>query len=269
MRDPSRPGRLLVVMAHPDDESFACGGTIARVSDQGHEVTLVCATRGGAGTLLPAIAGDAGSARLALVAQRERELQRAAAVLGIGRVELLGYRDGFLTWTPPGTLDREIATVIQDVRPDALLTFGPDGMYWHPDHIAIWERTTAAVRQATAPGPAVYHVVIPPGTVEGLVADVRALTPAVEERLWDIPSRAFGILAPAPTLVIDVTAVIDRKLAALRAHASQVGPSHPLAHIDRAAALRWLGYEYFHRAADSPSPRSFLDDLASPATQRG
>lgn len=269
MRDPSLAGRLLVVMAHPDDESFACGGTIARVSDEGHEVTLVCATRGGAGTLPPGPVAEAATARLALMAERERELQRAAAILGIARVELLGYRDGFLKWTPPGTLDREIANVLRDVRPDALVTFGRDGMYWHPDHIAIWERATAAAARATSCKPALYHVVIPPGMVEGLVADVRATTPAARERLWDIPSGAFGMLAPAPTLTVDVSPVIDRKLSALRAHASQVGASHLLANVDRAAALRWLGTECFRHAPESPAPRSFLDDFASPGPTRG
>jgi N-acetyl-1-D-myo-inositol-2-amino-2-deoxy-alpha-D-glucopyranoside deacetylase len=206
---------------------------------------------------------------MALMAARERELREAAAVLGIARIELLGYRDGFLELTPPGTLDREIANVVEEVRPDVLITFGADGLYWHPDHMALSARTSTAVRQATTCRPAVYHVVIPSGTVEGLVADVRALAPDADERLWDIPSHAFGMLAPAPTLVLDVASVIDRKLAAIRSHASQVGPTHLLAHIDRATALRWLGTECFHRAPDSPSPRSFLDDFASPGWKRG
>jgi LmbE family N-acetylglucosaminyl deacetylase len=264
MPDGVGPGRLLVVMAHPDDESFACGGTIALAADRGHEVTLLCATRGGAGTPLPGWTPGELATREALMAVRTEELHQAGRVLGIARIELLTHRDGFLRWAPAGTLEIEIAAAIEDVRPDAVLTFGADGLYWHPDHIALWERTDQAVRQATACRPAVYHVLIPQGTVEGLVADVRATSPDADERLFDIPSYAFGMLAPPPTLAIDVRPVIDRKLAALRAHASQVGPRHLLTRVDRVTAMRWLGTEYYHLASDSPSPRSFLDDFAAP-----
>jgi LmbE family N-acetylglucosaminyl deacetylase len=263
MPDTARPGRLLVIMAHPDDESFACGGTIALAADAGHEVTLLCATRGGAGTPLPGWVPGEPETREALMAAREEELRCAGRVLGIARIDLLSHRDGFLTWAPPGSLEGEIAAAIEQVRPHAVVTFGPDGLYWHPDHIALWERTRDAVRRSTTCRPAVYHVVVPAGTVEGLVADVRASAPDADERLFDIPSHAFGMLAPHPTLTVDVTPVVDRKLAALRSHASQVGPRHLLTHVDRATAMRWLGTEYFHLAADSPSSRSFLDDLAA------
>lgn len=264
MPDLMRPGRLLVVMAHPDDESFTCGGTIARAADLGHDVTLVCATRGGAGTPLPGAVPGEREARDALMGIRERELREAGRILGISRIELLGYRDGFLRWAAPGTLDRDIATIIEDVRPEAIVAFGQEGLYWHPDHIALWERTRAAVRQAATCCPAVYHVVIPSGTVEGLVRDVRAVAPDADERLWDIPSHAFGMLAPSPTLAIDVRGVIDRKLAALRCHASQVGPTHPLTHVDQTIAARWLGTEFYHRATDRPGTGSFLDELGRP-----
>lgn len=259
---PPRGCRLLAVVAHPDDEALACGGTLARAAEAGHRVTVVSATRGGAGRPLVE-GGRGGDARLALMAARELELRAAAALLGVDRVEVLGYRDGFLQQTPPGTLDREIANVVSDVRPDALVTFGLDGLYWHPDHVAIWERTTAAVRAVTNCRPAVYHVVLLAGAIEGLVAAVRAESPEADERLFDIPPRAFGLLAPPPTLALDVTPVIDRKLAAIRAHASQLGPSHPLAHVGRDVALAWIGAEYFRLAPDSPSRSSFLDTLGT------
>jgi LmbE family N-acetylglucosaminyl deacetylase len=256
-------------MAHPDDESFACGGTIARAADLGHDVTLLCATRGGAGTPLPGTVPGEPEAREALMSVRERELQAAADILGISRVRLLGHRDGFLKWVEPGTLDQDIARTLEEVRPDAIITFGEDGLYWHPDHIGLWEQTSAAVRHASTCWPAVYHVVIPQGIVEGLVSEVRASTPAADELLFDIPSRAFGLLAAPPTLGVDVRAVLDRKLAALRCHASQLGPRHVLTHVDRAAAIRWLGTEYYRLAADSPSRSSFLDDLGALEPSRG
>jgi LmbE family N-acetylglucosaminyl deacetylase len=251
-------------MAHPDDESFACGGTIARAADLGHEVTLVCATRGGAGTPLPGTVPGEPDSREALMSVRERELHRAARVLGISRIQLFGYRDGFLKWADPGTLDRDIARAVDDVRPDAIITFGEDGLYWHPDHIALWEQTSVAVRRASTCRPAVYHVVIPPGIVEGLVSEVHATASTADELLFGIPSRAFGLLAAPPTLAVDVRAVMDRKLEALRCHASQLGPTHLLTHIDRTMAARWLGTEYYHLATDSPATRSLVDDLAQP-----
>jgi len=261
--DAAAPGRLLVVTAHPDDESFACGGTIARVAGLGIPVTLLCATRGGAGSPLPGAVAGLPESREALMAVREVELREAGLALGIDRIDLLAHRDGFLEWTPAGRLERDVAAAIDRSQPDAVITFGPDGLYWHPDHIAVCECTTAAVRQVASCRPAVYHVVVPPGIVEGLARHVRETVPDVDERLWDIPSAAFGLLAPTPTLAIDVTPVIDRKLAALRCHASQMGPRHLLAHVDRAAAVRWLGTEYYYLAAYSPAPRSFLDDLAA------
>jgi N-acetyl-1-D-myo-inositol-2-amino-2-deoxy-alpha-D-glucopyranoside deacetylase len=136
LRDPLRevrPGdRWLVAVAHPDDESFGCGSTIARAAAAGAAVTVACATRGEAGELPPG-APDCGD----LGAVREAELHRAAAALGVARVELLGYRDsGFDGQPPPGSLCAAdpaavaavLARLVADLRPTVVVVLDVSGV---------------------------------------------------------------------------------------------------------------------------------------------
>ena len=120
--------RMLVILAHPDDESFAVGGTLAKYAHQNVQVVLLCATRGEAG--VPGInskeAGDI----------RERELRQAAEHLGI-EVHFLGFQDGGLANTPPEKLLESIACWLDLVQPQVILTFGPEGVSGHPDHVTI------------------------------------------------------------------------------------------------------------------------------------
>ena len=251
--------RLLVVLAHPDDESFACGGTIARAAASGCDVTLVCVTRGGSGLSQPSTE----ELREALMQQRVRELQQACRVLGVSRVEVLGYVDGAVKWADPGTLEQQIAAAVAATRPHAVITFGPDGLYWHADHIAVGARTRAALEIAGGVETALYHVHLDRDAVAGFLGAVRRSHPEADESLWGVPAGAFGLLAPSPTLVVDVRPWIDVKLAALRCHASQLGPTHPLMLTDAETAARWLGREYFRLAPESPSDRSFLDGFGA------
>lgn len=250
-----QPQRLLVVLAHPDDESFACGGTIARVSAAGGDVTLVCATRGGSGIAQPSTDQE----REALMQRRVRELEAACGVLGVRRVDVLGHIDGAVRWAPAGALEREIAAVLADVRPAAVITFGADGLYWHPDHIAVGERTGAALDLVPDLAPALYHVHLDRKAIEAFVSEVRDVHPGADNSLWGVPAGAFGLFAPPPALIVDARAWVGVKLAALRCHASQLGATHPLVLADEATAARWLGTEYFSLAPRSRQPTSFLD----------
>ena len=136
--------RLMAVTAHPDDESLGMGGTLARYADEGVETFLLTATRGENGRHGRAVR----ESPAALGRLRESELRAACAVLGVSELTFLGYTDGALdrVWAAEA-IDR-IATEIQRVRPDVVVTFGPEGAYGHPDHIAISQFTTAAVVQA-------------------------------------------------------------------------------------------------------------------------
>ena len=150
---------LLSVLAHPDDESFGMGGTLAKYAEEGADVYLICATLGEAGEVDPEYME--GYSSIAQV--RERELDCAVKQLGIKAVHLLGYRDSGMIGSPDNQnpaalinapLDRvaeEIAEYIRKVQPQVVLTFDPIGGYRHPDHVFIHHATTKAFSLAGDP----------------------------------------------------------------------------------------------------------------------
>ncbi|MGD8277680.1 MAG: PIG-L family deacetylase [Gemmatimonadota bacterium] len=142
--------RLMAVLAHPDDESFGFGGTLAHYSAEGVETCVVTATRGESGRY-----GDGtdhpGPEALGRI--REAELRAAAAELGVGDVRLLGYPDGGLDRADPAEVIDRIVAELRRFRPHVVVTFSGDGSYGHPDHIAICQFTSAAVVRAAAPAP--------------------------------------------------------------------------------------------------------------------
>jgi LmbE family N-acetylglucosaminyl deacetylase len=133
--------KLLAVLAHPDDESLGFGGTFAKCAAEGIETFLVTATRGERGRFGPQ--GERGDP-VEVGQAREAELRAAAAVLGIREVCVLGFPDGAVDNVPAATAVRAIVPHIRRIRPDVIVTFGPEGAYGHPDHIAISQFTTAA-----------------------------------------------------------------------------------------------------------------------------
>jgi N-acetyl-1-D-myo-inositol-2-amino-2-deoxy-alpha-D-glucopyranoside deacetylase len=248
--------RLLAVFAHPDDESLACGGLLARCAAEGARVTLLCATRGEAGERVPGCSDDVG---LGIV--RRGELHDAAERLGIHEVILLDHPDGELPGENYALFRQEMLLAIRYVRPDAVVTFGPDGLYWHPDHIYVHERVTEAVRQLASDAPPLYYVVFPEDLMRRVLDLAKAHAPAAEDlSLWDIDAEAFGAYAPPPTLVIDVAAYVGRKLDALRAHRSQVGSRSPFSWLTPEIASPLLGHEYLARSMASEKP-SFLETM--------
>lgn len=245
---------LLAVFAHPDDESIACGGLLALCADRGARVMLLCATHG---------ENNGGVRDEVWFEQRAQELHEAAAVLGIRDVILFDYRDGFLPWAPD--LSDRIEDEIRRVRPDVVVTFGKDGLYWHPDHIAVCEATTAAVDALGDQGPALYYVTTPPGQMRRIVDEVwigreDARTPS--PLLGIANPDAFGVGATPPSLVIDVSACAQRKLAALKCHRSQIDGG-AFARISDHDAARFLGIEHFHRPPGSRlrSRHAFLESV--------
>jgi LmbE family N-acetylglucosaminyl deacetylase len=150
-----RNKRLLAVFAHPDDESFGPGGTLAYYADQGVEVHLICATRGEAGDIPDEMSLNEKS----IANLREKELRCAAEQLGLADVHMLDYRDSGMSGSPdnlhPNALaaapveevSEKVATLIQKIQPQVIITFDPLGGYRHPDHIAIHHATLAAFNQ--------------------------------------------------------------------------------------------------------------------------
>jgi LmbE family N-acetylglucosaminyl deacetylase len=135
------PSRAIGVFAHPDDEVFCAGGTFRQWSDGGTHVTIVSATRGEAGQIRDAELAT----RRTLGTARERELRAACEALGVREVRVLDHADGHVSESDPVCLTEELASIIEDADPDAVVTFGEDGAYGHPDHIAIGEATRRAV----------------------------------------------------------------------------------------------------------------------------
>jgi LmbE family N-acetylglucosaminyl deacetylase len=157
---PGSARRLLGVFAHPDDEVFCAGGTMARAAEAGAEVMIVSATRGERGQIRDA----AVVTRRTLGAVREAELGAAAAELGVQRVQVLAYPDGTLQHHR-SSLGAAIAGLMRQFDPDTVITFGADGGYGHPDHVAISELTTKAFGAHARDlnrGQRLYHAVFPP-----------------------------------------------------------------------------------------------------------
>ena len=134
--------KLLGILDHPDDESLGFGGTFAKYGAEGIETYLVTATRGERGRFGPN--GERGDPQ-EVGRVREAELRAAAAVLGIRELSIMGFPDGGVDQVPAGTAIQAIVTHIRRIQPDVIVTFGPEGAYGHPDHIAISQLTTAAL----------------------------------------------------------------------------------------------------------------------------
>jgi N-acetylglucosamine malate deacetylase 2 len=193
--------RLAVVLAHPDDESFPMGGTIARCAAEGIEVDLILATRGEAG-----IEGTDPTEAAQL---REQEARAACAILGVRRVRFMGFADGYLTEADEPAAIGRLADMLADFPPDIVITFGPDGISGHPDHVAISRWTTAAFdRLGQAPGGPrkLYYIVPSEATRQGCGV---APQPAV---------------VGGPVAYIDIDAYRVTKVRAAQQHRSQNPP---------------------------------------------
>ena len=259
---------LLAVLAHPDDESLACGGLLALCAEAGARVSLLCLTRGEGGGRRERAAAEAPARRSgpgsapgrtvagrtvaggtvagggSLADVRARELHEAARVLGIRDVLLLEHGDGMLPWTDPELLEADVLAALRSLAPDVVITFDRDGLYWHPDHVAVHERVTAAVAGLGAVAPALFYVSVPDGAMRALVE----AAPRGEANVLGVEAvDAFGSLAPEPTLVVDARSVATLKLRALRCHRTQVEGS-ALDHLDERDAPRLLGTERYRRA---------------------
>jgi LmbE family N-acetylglucosaminyl deacetylase len=266
--DDLRARSLLAVFAHPDDESLACGGLLAWCAHLGARVSVCCATAGelgqtaGMGSSSECGPADVRRARL-------QELRNAARILGVASLVFLDYEDGMLPWADPERLEADIRTTIARLRPDVVITFGEDGLYGHPDHIAIYERTTAAVAGLGEDAPALYYVTMPSGGMRKVVRHVAATRVAQGIRgeaphkiLGIADADAFGALAAPPTLVVEVGRFAARKLAAIKCHQTQL-EDDALALVAARDAAHLLGTEQFHRADVGSSRDTFIERFAS------
>ncbi|MGE0813282.1 MAG: PIG-L deacetylase family protein [Vicinamibacterales bacterium] len=251
------PRTLTVVTAHPDDESLGFGGAIARYAEAGADVTLVTATRGERGRWRGTPFGADGHPGADALGQlREAELRAAAGVLGVRRVDLLGYGDQGVDRVPPQSAIAAIAAHLRRERPSVVLTFGPDGAYGHPDHIAMSQLTSAAVVAAANPA---FDTGDPDAGRPHAVAKLYFL--AWPEEAWAAYQAAFTTLVsrvdgverravPWPdwaiTTTIDTSAVADRVWRAVQCHDSQISGYEALRRVsDRHRDAIWSRLSFY------------------------
>lgn len=226
------PGQLslLATFAHPDDESFGVGGTLAKYASEGVVVSLLVATDGAAGEI-----SDPSLARPDNLAEvRRRELQCAADTLGVENLRLLGYPDGHLAEVDWQEAEGRIVAIIRELRPDVVITFDPLGVYGHPDHITIHRLTLTACQLAGdsnhypeqmrtlrphAPRKLYFRAI--PRPVMHLMADRIQLTRA-GLGLDAIDTDELATPDELVTTVIEVSQYADLKTRAIECHRTQL-----------------------------------------------
>ena len=234
--------RLMCVLAHPDDESLGTGGTLAKYAAEGVETFLVTATRGERGRY-----GDGGERPAPEIVGRLREAELCAAAkeLGVREVSMLGYPDGALDTVDPARAQEAIASHFRRIRPDVVITFGPEGAYGHPDHIAISQFTMAAAVCAADRDYAVaklYHIAWSTKTWAAYQSALKKLTSTVDgvERQV-IPAPDWGV-----TTRIDTSAVWPTVWRAVQCHRTQMSIYKNLAGLaDEHHRALWGVQEYY------------------------
>jgi mycothiol conjugate amidase Mca len=239
------PLTMMAIHAHPDDEAIGTGGILARYADEGIRTVLVTCTGGEVGEIAdPTMASPAN-----LKEVRERELREAARILGIGHLELLGYRDSGMAGRPENDhpdafarADLDAATgrlvrLVRRLRPQVLVTYDENGFYGHPDHINAHRITVQAFHAAGDPArymeddlepwspSKLYYTVVPRSAMARFGERLAAygIEPPMERLERDGDEPPFGTPDELVTTYVDVSACVERKRRALWAHATQMG----------------------------------------------
>jgi LmbE family N-acetylglucosaminyl deacetylase len=265
------PKGLLAIFAHPDDESYGAGGVMALAAAAGNPVWVLCATNGDQGGR----PGEVGVDHSLDPEIRRRELACACSELGVAEPIFLGYRDsgmegwgapeGALSLAPREEVVERILAVIRRLHPAVIVTFDPGGVYGHPDHTACSATATAAYRRAAAEpgGPvALYHQALPRSAIVGMRAAMEEQrrrsgddSPPSEDDLRQ--QAAFEKLARPDeeiTTIVPIASVIERKVAALACHDSQMRGRPWEDPEQRAEMERMFGRETFVRVDPPPQP---------------
>lgn len=265
---------LLAIFAHPDDESFGPGGTLAHYARHGVDVHVIIATDGIAGSV-----DDHGRLQDhdSLAQVRSAELARAAVALGLKSIWSLPYRDSgmrgaadndhpdALVQQPVEQVTREILSYLHRLTPQVVITHDPFGGYGHPDHVRVCEATTAAFYLARSAAPAdaslqpapqkLYYSAFPKDLIRVAIPLMRfaGQDPTAIGRNRDINLVEISRWVTPVTTTVNVADALDAKQAASEAHASQYsgGPSW-LAVVPVAVRQRFLGQEQFTRVYPGP-----------------
>jgi LmbE family N-acetylglucosaminyl deacetylase len=270
---PERTPTILLVHAHPDDEASTTGGTIARYAAGGARVVLVTCTNGELGDSPEGHAPDhEAHDRAAVAAHRLAELEQSVRILGIARSVLLDFHDsGMADWehvpgsfflTPLEETAQRLATVLEEERPDVVITYDENGFYGHPDHIKA-NQTTRAALELVGQTPKLYYATIPRsafGRVSEVLERHGVVLPGAEESGSPDEAPSFGASDDQISAEIDVSRFTLAKRAALEAHASQTSSTFFL-QIPTEAFDELFVTEYFERV-DAPVEAVESDLLA-------
>lgn len=212
--------RVACVFAHPGDDTYGVAGSLALHAGSNLEVTVILTTSGGAGL----IADESLATRENLGAVREAEDRASWEALGLRpEIHLLRHRDGSVADLPPETLVAGYLSILQEARPDVVVTFGPDGVTAHADHMAVGAAATAAFHAARAAGAEGFerllHVGIPRSSLDRfnellLQRGSDPVDPNEGSRPRGVPDETIGVR-------VDCSSVFNRKVEALRAHRTQ------------------------------------------------
>jgi LmbE family N-acetylglucosaminyl deacetylase len=269
------PYTLVTFHAHPDDEAIATAGTMAAAAAAGHRVVLVVATRGENGEVDPEFLEPGES----LAERRVEETRRAAEVLGVERVEFLGYVDSGMAGTPendvPGsfwTADVEeaagkLAHILEEESADVLTVYDERGTYGHPDHIQVHRVGVKAGRLAGTP--LIYEATLDRDYVIALMRS-RPAELAVGDDAPDPDSFDIGVSSDDITTVVDVREHITQKRAAMAAHASQIADNSFFLMLPDDAFEAAFGTEWFIRHGPRPATREHsLFEALTPGRPEG
>ena len=218
---------LVQIVAHPDDEAFGTGGTLTKYANEGVDVHLIMATRGEAGR----IANPAISATQPISALREQELRNACKHYAIKQLHMLDFLDGQTAVVPPAEAVYKIVKLLRELKPQVVMSFGPDGVYGHFDHLVVHPWATAAVElSATAErwpelGTAhqvakFYHRALPQAQVD----QMKERFGRTSVDMGGVPFSFTGYPQEQLTTFIDTREYAHTKLEAIRCHASQIAP---------------------------------------------
>ena len=221
-------GTVLMIWAHPDDETYLAGGLSRALTDAGHRVVCLTATR-----------GEAGGTAEGLGVIRTAELESALRVLGVDEHHWLDHPDGGCAAVDPDEAAATVGAILDDVQPDSVITFGPDGFTGHPDHQAVSAWTDLAVEGATK-RPRVLHAVRREHVVDRELDE--------DFGVFDLgPPRVCSDAELAVRLDLD-DALLDRKVEALLRQGSQTGALVEAVGLDRFRA--WVAVESFAEPDD-------------------
>ncbi len=263
---------LLLVHAHPDDESISTGGVMMKARADGHRVVLVTATRGEVGEIYNM---DEAESRPRLGEIREQELETAARILGVNRGEFLGYRDSGMVGTADNQNPRSfhmapvdeaagrLVAILREEKPDVIVTYEETGSYGHPDHIKCHVVTNAALdnmlRSSDSWTPKkLYYTAIPRSLLEAF----REQMPEEAQQMASESSiQMTGTRDELVTTRVDVSPYVSRKLEAFRTHVSQNDPNSWLTKMQDQILELAFGTEYYQLARGEPGMALPEDDL--------